>query len=70
MATEPVPSIDPVADLAACVAAGTLVVQAHRTDVAPQDHPSEPGMATSHGVSRFCRALKFAMSRLLAATGC
>ena len=36
-----VPGVDPVADLAAGVAAGTLVVQAQRTDTAPQDQQSE-----------------------------
>jgi HSP20 family protein len=35
------PGIDPVADLAAGVEAGTLVVQAQRTDTAPQDQQSE-----------------------------
>jgi HSP20 family protein len=36
-----VPGNDPVADLAACVAAGTLVLQAQRTDAAPGDQQSE-----------------------------
>jgi HSP20 family protein len=36
-----VPGIDPVTDLAVCVEAGTLVVQAQRTDSAPHDHQSE-----------------------------
>ena len=33
-----VPGIDPAADLAVCVEAGTLVVQAQRTDSAPHGH--------------------------------
>jgi HSP20 family molecular chaperone IbpA len=36
-----VPGIDPAADLAVCVEAGTLVVQAQRTDYAPHSHQSE-----------------------------
>jgi HSP20 family molecular chaperone IbpA len=36
-----VPSIDLVADLGVYVAAGTLIVQAQRTDTAPQDHQGE-----------------------------
>jgi HSP20 family protein len=35
------PGIDPATDLAVCVEAGTLVVQAQRTDSAPQGHQSE-----------------------------
>jgi len=35
------PGIDPATDLAACMAAGTLVVQAQRTDSAPEGHQSE-----------------------------
>jgi len=42
MATEPaVPRIDPATNLAVRVEAGTLVVQAQRTDCAPQGHQSE-----------------------------
>ena len=36
-----VPGIDPAADLAVCVEAGTLVVQAQRTDCAPEGYQSE-----------------------------
>ena len=36
-----VPGIDPATDLAVCVEAGTLVVQAQRTDSAPRKHQSE-----------------------------
>ncbi|HTZ93044.1 MAG TPA: Hsp20/alpha crystallin family protein [Streptosporangiaceae bacterium] len=36
-----VPGVDPVSDLAVSVQAGTLVVQAQRTDSAPQGHQSE-----------------------------
>ncbi len=36
-----VPGVDPVTDLAVSVQAGTLVVQAQRTDFAPKEHQSE-----------------------------
>lgn len=36
-----VPGVDPAAGLAVSVQAGTLVVQAQRTDTAPQGHPTE-----------------------------
>jgi HSP20 family protein len=36
-----VPGIDPATDLAVSLEAGTLVVQAQRTDCAPQGHQSE-----------------------------
>jgi HSP20 family protein len=36
-----VPGIDPATGLAVCVEAGTLVVQAQRTDSAPQEYQSE-----------------------------
>jgi len=36
-----VPGIDPATDLAVSVQAGTLVVEAQRTDSAPQEHQSE-----------------------------
>ena len=64
-----VPGIDPVADLAVCGEAGTLVVQAHRTDAAPQDHQSD------FRYGRFARRVTLppradaAMSRLLTTTG-
>jgi HSP20 family protein len=35
------PGIDPATDLGVCVEAGTLVVQAQRTDFAPEGHQSE-----------------------------
>jgi HSP20 family protein len=64
-----VPGVDPVADLAAVVAAGTLVVQAQRTDTAPQDQQSE------FRYGRFARRVTlppgghFATSRPVFATG-
>ena len=36
-----VPGIDPATDLAVCVEAGTLVVQAQRTESTPRGHQSE-----------------------------
>jgi HSP20 family protein len=36
-----VPGVDPATDLAVSVEAGTLIVQAQRTDSAPQGHQSE-----------------------------
>ena len=36
-----IPGVDPAADLAVSVQAGTLVVQAQRTDSAPEGHQSE-----------------------------
>ena len=70
MATEPASVMNSgISDLAVCVEAGTLVVQAQRTGHASQSHQSE------FRYGRFARhatlpgELMSAMSRLLAATG-